>query len=164
MLSMTRSIGYIAACLEWFVFAVTGDTRWVFSGLALLAGAAIAHFILCHRQSRELADPDTHHDTDDLYWLDAWAATAASDVDSLSWTDMAERFAELDANPMVRTQGGIARRRDRIRGMAPRHRVAWAGVVAELSPEALGPRCTCGVMRGVLTPSRACPRHGLEAT
>lgn len=165
MMRNIRSIGTICMIFALTMYLICDDPRW----LAASGTYAIPVTIVCLiRWYRGVAcivdDDDPYEHPEDMYWSDAMnAATAA--VDALDMQQMAARFCELDRNPLVRLSGTQARRRDRLRGMHPSHRHAWAGLVEELEGQpALTVPCTCGVMRGVMVPSRACPLHGTGAT
>jgi hypothetical protein len=170
-LVLTRAIGVCYLVVYVCLWGVSGDSRWWGAVAAVALPTLVAHLLVRRQESRHRADGgEAVEMPGDLYREDVEAGELVvtnEEIEGLSWAEMAGRFADLDADPAARRRGMAAHRRDRVLRMAPAHRVAWAGITAELRVSWWGtvaaPRCTCGVMRGVLTPSRSCPFHGMRS-
>jgi hypothetical protein len=162
ILNFTKVGGFIAGVIEGYIFLLTDNARWITAAGVTLLVAGIAGIIF-HRLDRDDVDQDNRDDhSDDHYWNDAADASEA-EIALLDWDEMAARFAALDDSPSARVCGYQAQRRDRLcLRMRGNQRAAWLAIVSSLDMEPVAPRCTCGVMRGVLTPSRECAFHGVS--
>lgn len=178
MADWSRPLALIAFCGGTTLTVVFADLRPSAVGLSTVLAALVLNGIAGYVKARRVVDQD---DEIDLLWADIQAlqripipeyddrADPAGEVKRL-----VPLFASLDDNPMAQLEAAKARQRDRVRLASGDRQTAWELLVQGLDidpcppPPAdsdiplrrAAPRCTCGVMRGVITPSRSCAFHG----